>query len=108
MRWPELGFAVVVAVVFVLFHFGIPADLENIRQIRILSGIVLVVSAALYLHLVDDERRPKVNSLHRMIVGCVTGLLVALIAQGSFELYALLGLVGLMLGYIGFRWLKHL
>ena len=61
----------------------------------------------LYLWFVDDERRPKAGAWHRIIVGAGAGLIVSTIASGPSELYALLGMVGGMAGYIGFRWIKH-
>nr|WP_314861975.1 hypothetical protein [uncultured Undibacterium sp.] len=106
MRWFELTIATVFGALFIAFHFlsGPRCDPAPVRP---LAGIFVVVVTMFYLHLVDDERRPLVGTWYRICVGSVAGVIVAAIASGTGELYALLAFVGALLGFIGFRWLKH-
>lgn len=106
MVWFELTLAFVFASLFMAFHFLSGSWCEPV-SVKLVAGAFVVVAGMFYLWLVDDEHRPKVGALHRIIVGGAVGLVVAAIAQGSTELYVLLMLVGVMLGYIGCRWVKH-
>ncbi|TXI91250.1 MAG: hypothetical protein E6Q34_07495 [Burkholderiaceae bacterium] len=106
MRWFEFAFAMVYGLLFTAFHF-LPGSWCEPLPIRVLAGVFVVATTAVYLFLVDDERRPLVGAWHRIFVGVVTGNVVAAISGSSGELYFLLTLVGAMLGFIGFRWLKH-
>ena len=106
MRWSELSLATVFGALFTAFYF-LPGSWCDPAPVRPLAGAFVVVTAMFYLHFVDDERRPLVGAWHRILVGSAAGVIVAAISNGSGELYALLALVGAMLGYIGFRWLKH-
>lgn len=106
MLWFELTLAFVLAAIFTAFHFLSGSWCEPV-SVRLVAGAFVVVTGIFYLGLFDDERRPKVGVLHRIIVGGAVGLVVAAIAQGSSDLYFLLLLVGVMLGYIGCRWVKH-
>lgn len=106
MHWSELTFAAMGAVFFIAFYFFPGSWCEPI-SVRFFAGTFVVITSMLYLWFVDDERRPKAGAWHRIIVGAAAGLIVSAIAAGRSELYALLGIVGGMAGYIGFRWLKH-
>jgi hypothetical protein len=106
MRWIEFAFAAISSALFIAFHF-LPGSWCGPAPVRPLAGVFIIVTAMLYLNFVDDERRTKVGSWHRILVGSTTGVIVAVISHGSAELYVLLALVGAMLGYVGFRWLKH-
>nr|WP_315467376.1 hypothetical protein [uncultured Undibacterium sp.] len=106
MRWFELTLVTVMGAIFTAFHF-LPGPWCDPAPVRPLAGIFVVVVTMLYLYLVDDERRPLVGAWHRIGAGSVAGLILAAIASGSGELYALLAFVGALLGFIGFRWLKH-
>lgn len=105
MRWFELTLATVMGAIFIAFHF-LPRSWCDPAPVRPLAGIFVVMVTIFYLYLVDDERRPLVGAWHRIGVGSVAGVIVAAIAGGSGELYAVLAFVGAMLGFIGFRWLK--
>jgi len=106
MRWAELALVTVLGALFTAFYF-LPGSWCEPAPVRPLAEILVVVTTMFYLHFVDDERRPTVGALHRMFVGSAAGVIVAAISSGSGELFALLALVGAMLGYVGFRWLKH-
>lgn len=106
MHWSELAFSAIAAAFFIAFRF-FPGDWCEPPSIRFFAGAFIVITGMFYLGFVDDERRPKAGAWHRIIVGTSVGLIVAAIAGGTGDLYALLGMVGGMLGYIGFRWLKH-
>ena len=106
MHWFEFAIAVVFGILFTAFRVFPGAWCEPI-SVRIVAGVFVVATGMVYLFLVDDERRPKASALHRMTVGSASALIVAAIANGSSALYALLGLIGAMAGYVGFRWLKH-
>jgi hypothetical protein len=106
MHWLELSIAVVFAALFTGFQF-FPGGWCEPLSVKLVAGVFVVVSAMLYLWFVDDERRPKAGARHRLVVGGSTGLIVAAIAGGQFELHALLALIGVASGYVGFRWLKH-
>lgn len=106
MNWSMLGISAIFGAVFTAFHV-FPARWCEPFPVRLAAGIFVVATAMSYLCFVDDERRPKAGALHRMLVGGSTGFVVAAIANGGGELYALLGLVGVMSGYVGFRWLKR-
>nr|WP_315485665.1 hypothetical protein [uncultured Undibacterium sp.] len=106
MRWFELTIATVFGALFIAFHF-LSGPWCDPAPVRPLAGIFVVVVTMFYLHLVDDERRPLVGAWHRICVGAVAGVNVAAIASGSGAMYVLLAFVGAMLGFIGFRWLKH-
>ncbi|MFZ6800499.1 hypothetical protein [Undibacterium sp. Di24W] len=106
MRWFELALATVLGAIFTAFHF-LPGPWCDPAPVRPLAGIFVVVLTMFYLYLVDDERRPLVGVWHRIGVGSVACVIVAAIASGSCELYALFAFVGALLGLIGFRWLKH-
>ena len=107
MHWIALAYAAGVAAVFVLFQF-FPGYWCEPVSVRLGAGLFVVIICALYLWLVDDERRPKAGAWHRILVGATAWLLLALIAGGPPELYPLLGLLGGVAGYLGFRWLRHL
>jgi hypothetical protein len=106
MHWLELSIAAIFAALFTAFRI-LPGEWCEPVSVRLVAGVFAVATAMLYLWLVDDERRPKAGAVHRMLVGGLTGLVVSAIAAGGGELYALLGLLGAMSGYFGFRWLKH-
>lgn len=106
MRWPELGFAVLTAVMVIAFRVS-PTEFTSLSQVRLLAGALIVLTAMFYLYFVDDKRKPLAGAGHRVVVGSTTGFVIALLVGGTFELYGLLVLVGALLGYIGFRWLKH-
>lgn len=106
MRWFELALAMVLGATFTAFHF-LPGPWCEPAAVRPLAGIFVVVGTMFYLYLVDDERRPVLGVWHGILFGAVAGVVVAAIASGAGELYALLVFVGAMLGWIGFRWLKH-
>jgi hypothetical protein len=106
MRWQALGFASLCSALFVAFYF-FPGSWCEPRQVKFLGGAFVVVTGALYLWFVDDERRPMAGTLHRILIGTSVGVVVAAIAGGPFELFGLLSICGAVLGYIGFRWLKH-
>ncbi len=107
MRRAELGLAAILGALFTAFNF-LPGSWSDPAPVRLLAGIFVVVATMFYLHLVDDDRRPLVGAWHRILVGSAAGITVAAIAGASVALYVLLALVGAVLGYIGFRWLKHL
>lgn len=106
MHWPELAFAALTAALVVVFRL-LPIDWVDSFQIKFIAGTLIVLVAMFYLYFVDDERRPKAGAWHRIAVGAATGFVVALLVRGTFELYGLLVLGGALLGYFGFRWLKH-
>lgn len=106
MRWAELGLATILGALFTAFHF-FPSSWCDPAPVRPLAGIFVVVTTMLYLYFVDDERRPIVGACHRILVGSAAGFVVAAISGGSGELYPALALVGALLGFIGFRWLKY-
>lgn len=106
MRWPEVALAAIFGALFTAFYF-LPGSWCDPAPVRPLAGIFIVVATMFYLYFVDDERRPLVGTWHRILVGSVAGVIVAAISSGSSELHVLLALVGAMLGYVGFRWLKH-
>ena len=85
-----------------------PGDWCNSFSVRTAFGFFVCITSVLYIWFVDDERRPLAGTAHRVLVGGLTGIVLAVIAGGPSVLYALLVLVGAMLGYVGFRWLKHL
>lgn len=107
MHRAELGLAAILGALFTAFNF-LPGSWSDPTPVRLLAGIFVVVATMFYLHLVDDDRRPLVGAWHRILVGSAAGITVAAIAGASVALYGLLALVGAVLGYIGFRWLKHL
>lgn len=102
----ELAIAIALGALFTAFRV-FPSGWCEPLPVRLIAGVFVVATTALYLFLVDDERKPKAGSVHGVLVGCAAGLVVAAIENGTVELYALLGLVGIILGYVGFRWLKH-
>lgn len=106
MHWSELAVAAFGAAVFTAFYF-FPGDWCEPMSVRFIVGAFIVITGAFYLWLVDDERRPKASAAHRIIIGSSVGLVVAAVAGGQSDLYGLLAMVGGILGYIGFRWLKH-
>jgi len=106
MHWFKLILSTVFGALFTAFHF-LPGSWCDPAPVRPFAGICVVVVTMSYLHLVDDERRPLVGVWHRIIVGSVAGVIVAAIASGSGAMYVLLAFVGAMLGFIGFRWLRH-
>lgn len=85
-----------------------PGDWCDSFSARTAFGIFVCITSMLYIWFVDDERRPLAGTAHRLLVGGLTGFVLAVIVGGPDVLYALLVLVGAMLGYVGFRWLKHL
>lgn len=105
MRWVDLALAAIFGALFTAFQF-LPGTWCDPAPVRPLAGIFVVVTTVLYLYFVDDTRHP-VGAWHRIAVGASAGLVVAAISNGVIELYPLLLLVGAMLGYVGFRWLKH-
>lgn len=106
VRWLELLLAAIFGALFTAFQF-LSGQWCEPTLVRPVAGIFVVLTAVLYLYFVDDERRPLVGVWHRMLFGAAAGFVVAAISNGPSELYALLTLVGAMLGYVGFRWLKH-
>ena len=106
MHWSALLCAAVTAMAFVAFQF-FPGRWCEPVSVRLAVGAFVVITSMLYLWFVDDARRPKARAWHRVLVGCVAGVVVSAIAGGPAVLYALLALVGGMAGYVGFRWLKH-
>jgi hypothetical protein len=102
----ELVVAAVFGAAFTAFRL-FPGSWCEPFPVRLVAGVFVVATAMLYLWFVDDKRRPKAGAVHRVLVGGSAGLIVAAIANGTSELYALLALVGTIAGYIGFRWLKH-
>jgi len=106
MRWLELSCAIVCGALFTAFRF-FPGGWCEPLSVRLCAAIFVAVTGAFYLWLVDEERRPKVGSIHRIMVGSSVGLVAAAIVGGPFELFGLLAVSGALLGYIGFRWLKH-
>jgi hypothetical protein len=85
-----------------------PGDWCDSLSVRTAFGLLMGITAMLYIWFVDDERRPLAGTAHRVLVGGLTGVVLAAIAGGPGMLYALLAVLGAMLGYVGFRWLKHL
>jgi hypothetical protein len=106
MQWFELAIAALFGAAFTAFRLY-PGTWCEPMPVRLIAGLFIVATAASYLFFVDDGRRPKVGPWHRVLVGAGTGLVVAAIASGSGELYALLGLAGAICGYLGFELLKH-
>lgn len=102
----ELIIAAIFGAIFTAFHL-LPAEWCEPLSVRLAAGVFVVATAAFYLAFVDEERRPKGGAWHRITVGAIAGCIVAAISNGAMDLYALLALVGAMLGYVGFRWLKH-
>lgn len=107
MRWFELALATMFGALFTAFHF-LPGPWCDPAPVRPIAGIFVLVVTMFYLHLVDDERRPVVGAWHRIGVGAVAGVVLTAISGGSGELYILLAFIGAILGFIGFRWLKHI
>lgn len=106
MRWFELAIAAIFASLFTASHL-LPVAWCEPFPVRLFAGIFAVVTGAMYLCLVDDERRPRADAMHRMVVGAGTGVVVATISRGDLELHVLLALAGAMAGWIGFRWFRH-
>jgi len=109
MKWPELAIAVPLAAIVVAVRF-LPGDWCEPPFVRIALGVFVALAAGVYISLVDSERRGRVSSVHRVVVGAVAGLVIALIADGSSEVYALSVLLGVMVAYGGnylLGWLKH-
>jgi len=102
----ELAIAVVFGALFTAFYV-LPGAWCEPAAVRLLAGSFVLATAVFYLYAVEDNRRVKVGAWHRIAVGAAAGAVTAAISQGAGELYVLLILVGAMLGYVGFRWLKH-
>lgn len=109
MKWPELAIAIVMAAVVVAVRV-LPGDWCEPLPVRVGLGVVVALAASFYVFLVDGERRHRVGWKHRVIVGGAASVVIAVLADGSAEVYALSILLGLAFGYGGryfLGWLKH-
>jgi len=109
MKLAEVAIAVLMAAVVVAIRF-LPGEWCEPWPVRVALAGVVALAAAFYIVLVDGERRKRVTWWHRVAVGALAGLVVAVIADGSSEVYVLSVLLGVMLGYGGnylLGWLKH-
>ena len=102
----ELAIAAVFGALFTAFYV-VPGAWSEPTSVRLIAGSFVLATVVFYLYAVEDNRRVKVGAWHRIAVGGAAGAVIAAISQGGGELYVLLSLIGAMLGYVGFRWLKH-
>ncbi|MBK7900142.1 MAG: hypothetical protein KA603_03975 [Azonexus sp.] len=72
-----------------------------------LSAFAFCVFAA-YMVLVDDSLRPTKSAAHRMMVGILTGIVIAALNHAPGEGFLLGAMVGGILGWLGRHWAQHL
>ena len=106
MRWPEFSAALLTSAIALAFHV-VPGAWCESPNVRGIAAIFVFLVLATYLVFVDDERRPKVGALHRIVFGAVCGVAIASIYSSPFAGFALGALVGGTLGYIGIHWAKY-
>ena len=106
MRWPEFVSALLTSAIALAFYVvpGAWCESPNVRGVAAIFVFLVLVA---YLAFVDDERRPKVGALHRIVFGAVCGVAIASIYSSPSAGFALGALVGGTLGYIGIHWAKY-
>lgn len=63
---------------------------------------------AVYIAIIDVERRPTKSHTFRIVVGVLAGVTIAAINQLQIESYFVGAVVGGLLGWFGNFWTKHL
>lgn len=63
---------------------------------------------AVYIVIIDDERRPTKSPAFRIMVGVLAGVTIAAINQLEIEGYFIGAFAGGLLGWFGILWAKHL
>lgn len=63
---------------------------------------------AVYIAIIDDERRPTKSHTFRIVVGVLAGVTIAAINQLQIESYFVGAFVGGLLGWVGNFWIKYL
>jgi hypothetical protein len=106
MHWPAFAAALLTSAIALVFHVvpGAWCESPNVRGVAAIFVFLVLVA---YLVFVDDERRPKVGALHRIVFGAVCGVAIASIYSSSSAGFALGALAGGTLGYIGIHWAKY-
>ncbi len=106
MRWIEFAAALLTSAIAVACYV-LPDTWSESPNVRGVAAIFVFLVLVAYLAFVDDERRPKVGALHRIVFGAVCGIAIASIYSSPSAGFALGALVGGILGYIGIHWAKY-
>ena len=100
MRCIEFGFALLLSGIYIALQV-IPHGWRESSSVQCGAAIFVFLVCAGYLVLVDDERKPKAGTTHRLIFGVFCGLTIAGIYNSQANGYALGALMCCILGNVG-------